>query len=71
MYIKYHEFVFKYIIKTNIIFLLSPLNLCSMAPSAAVFPLDVKTHGMGNSTHINNLATTNLRAIFSRQFSKY
>jgi len=50
---------FKYIIKTNIIILFSPLIIYAQwPPDAAVFPLDVKTHGMGNSTHINNLATT-------------
>ena len=57
---------FKYIIKTNIIFLLSPLIIYAQwPPDAAVFPLDLKTHGMGNSTHINNLATTNLPEQYS------
>ena len=52
---------FKYIIKTNIIFLLSPLIIYAQwPPDAAVFPLDVKTHNMGNSFYINNIATTNL-----------
>ena len=61
MYIYIYEFVFKYILKTNIIIFLCPLFIYAQyPPDAALFPLDVKTHGMGNSGHINNIATTNL-----------
>ena len=52
---------FKNILKSNFVFFICPLFIYAQyPPDTGLFPLDVKTHGMGNSGHINNLATTNL-----------